>query len=305
MGDSELNIVTGAFGYTGKYITKRLLSMGKSVRTLTGHTNSHNPFGEKVKVYPFNFNNPIELARSMRGATTLYNTYWIRFPHGRITYDSAVENTRVLIRAAVEAGVRKIVHVSIANASEGSPYPYFRGKGALEREIMNSGLSYAIIRPTVIFGPEDILINNIAWLIRKLPVFAVPGKGDYCLQPIFVEDMADLAIKEAHRDENTIIDAVGPEIFTFEALVRLIAQIVRRKVFFIRTGPGLVHFLSGMVGLAVKDVVLTEAEVQGLMDNLLVSAGAPTGQMKLSQWLQENAGEVGKAYASEINRHYR
>ncbi|GFP42851.1 hypothetical protein HKBW3C_01975 [Candidatus Hakubella thermalkaliphila] len=173
METPELNVVTGAFGYTGKYITRKLLSMGKRVRTLTGHPARQNPFGDQVSIFPFNFDKPSQLVKSLQGAITLYNTYWVRFSQGQITFDKAIQNTKTLIQAAQEAGVRKIVHLSITNASEESSLPYFRGKRLLEKAIMHSKLSYAIIRPTVIFGSEDILINNIAWLLREFPVFVV------------------------------------------------------------------------------------------------------------------------------------
>jgi NADH dehydrogenase len=304
MEAAELNVVTGAFSYTGKYITQRLLSMGKRVRTLTGHPNRQNPFGEQVTVSPFNFDDPAELTKSLRGATTLYNTYWVRFSHGRVTFDEAVENTKALVKAAGEAGVRRIVHVSITNASEDSPLPYFRGKGLLENAIIHSGLSYAIIRPTVIFGAEDILINNIAWLLRRFPVFAVPGSGDYRVQPVFVEDVAEIAVNAAHRNEDAIVDAVGPDTYTFDELVRLIADKIRSKARIVHLSPALALFLSRMAGYLVKDVMLTRDEVEGLMANLLVSDGPPTGQTRLGDWLDENADGVGARYASELSRHY-
>ncbi len=305
MANPELNVVTGAFGYTGRYITRRLLQMGKRVRTLTGHLDRPNPFSERVEAFPFNFDKPDRLAESLRGATTLYNTYWVRFNRGQTTYDLAVENTRALIGACVEAGLRRIVHVSICSASEDSPFPYFRGKGVLEKAIVQSGLSYAIIRPTVIFGPGDILINNIAWLLRRFPVFAVPGKGDYRLQPVFVEDMAELAVNAAHQDENVILDAVGPEIFTIDELVRLIAGSVGSRARIVHLTPELALFLSRLIGLAVGDVVLTRDEVRGLMAGLLVSPHPPGGRTRLSEWLRLNAASVGSRYASELGRHFR
>jgi len=305
MTTAELNVVTGAFGYTGKYITRRLLSMGKRVRTLTGHPSRQNPFGAQVSVCPFNFDNRSELTRSLRGATTLYNTYWVRFSHGHITFDKAVENTKALIRAAEEAGVRRIVHVSVTNPSEESPLPYFRAKGLLEKAIIHSRLSYAIIRPTVIFGAEDILINNIAWLLRRFPVFAIPGPGDYRLQPVFAEDVAEIAVSAAHDDENVTVDAVGPQIYTFDELVRLIAEKIHSRARIVHLRPGLALLLSRIIGRVVGDVVLTRDEVQGLMSNLLVSEGPPTGQTRLGDWLSENADSVGIRYASELKRHYR
>jgi NADH dehydrogenase len=305
METAELNVVTGAFSYTGKYITQRLLSMGERVRTLTDHPNRPNPFGEQVSVSPFSFDDPAELTTSLRGATTLYNTYWVRFSHGRVTFDQAVENTKALIKAAGEAGVRRIVHLSITNASEDSPLPYFRGKGLLENAVIHSGLSFAIIRPTVIFGAEDILINNIAWLLRRFPVFAVPGSGDYRVQPVFVEDVAEIAVNAAHRNEDAIVDAVGPDTYTFDELVRLIADKIRSKARIVHLSPALALFLSRMAGYLVKDVMLTRDEVEGLMANLLVSDGPPAGQTRLGDWLDENADSVGAKYASELRRHYR
>jgi len=213
METTEVNVVTGAFSHTGKYIAQRLLSMGERVRTLTGRSENENPFGSLVQTFPFNFDKPGELTDSLRGAKTLYNTYWIRYPHGQISFDKAVENSKTLIAAAEEAGIRRIVHISITNPSEGSPFPYFRGKALVEKAITQSKLSYAIIRPTVIFGPEGILINNIGWLLRKLPVLAIPSSGDYRIQPVFVEDVAEIAVSAGHKDDNMVIDAVGSEIF--------------------------------------------------------------------------------------------
>lgn len=305
MESSELNIVTGAFGYTGKYITKRLLSMEKRVKTLTGHPNRPNPFGNQISVAPFHFDNPVELRRTLQGAITLYNTYWVRFPYGQVSYDKAVAHTKTLINAAREAGIRRIVHISITNASEESPFPYFRGKGILEKAIIHSGLSYAIIRPTVIFGHEDILINNIAWFLTKFPVFAIPGDGNYQLQPVFVEDVAGTAVNAGQSNDNMILDAVGPEIFRYEELIRLIADRVRSKARIIHLRPGLALFLSKCIGYMVNDVVLTRDEVEGLMANLLVSKNPPTGKMSLSDWLNQHADTIGTHYASELNRHYR
>lgn len=302
---AEFDVVTGAFGYTGSYITRRLLAMGRRVRTLTGHPSRQNPFGDLVSVAPFNFDNPSGLVESLRGATVLYNTYWIRFPYGQVTFDKAVENTKALIQAAAAAGVRTIVHISITNACEASPLPYFRGKGLVEKAVVRSGLSYAIIRPTVIFGAGDILINNIAWLLRRFPLFAVFGSGDYQLQPVFVEDVAEIAVSAAHRDENVIVDAVGPEVYTFDGLVRLIADKIHSRARILHLRPGLALLLSRLVGYVVKDVVLTRDEAEGLMSNLLVSSGPPTGQTRFSDWLGHNADSIGVRYASELQRHYR
>lgn len=251
---SELNVVTGALSYTGKYITRRLPSMGKRVKTLTGHLHRPNPFGDQVRVAPYHFDSPPELIRNLEGATTLYNTYWVRFPYGGMTFEKAVANSLTLIRAAEEAGIRRIVHLSITHALEESPFPYFRGKGLVEQAIRKSGLSYAILRPAVIFGHEDILINNIAYFLRRFPVFAVFGLGDYLVQPVYVEDVADLAVRASHQEGNLTMDAVGPETYTFQGLVRLIAQKVQSQARIIYLEPRLAFLLIKLLGYLVHDV---------------------------------------------------
>jgi uncharacterized protein YbjT (DUF2867 family) len=301
----ELDVVTGAFGYTGQYITRRLLDAGRRVRTITGHPKRANSFGNQVEIAPMDFSDRAGLVRSLRGASVLYNTYWVRFNHGRATFDEAVTNSRVLIQAAKEAGVRRIVHLSIANPSLDSHLPYYSGKALVEKAIADSGLSYTILRPTVIFGIEDILINNIAWFARHFPVFAIPGSGRYQLQPIFVEDLAGLAIDSAQQENNLVLDAVGPEAVTFEDLVRQIAIAVGAKPKFIHVSPRAALQMLRFVGPIVGDVILTREEIEGLMADLLVSKQPATGQTRFSAWLSQHAGVLGKRYTSELQRHYQ
>jgi uncharacterized protein YbjT (DUF2867 family) len=296
--------VTGAFSYSGKYITRRLLERGEEVITLTDHPNRPNPFAGKVIAYPLNFENETELIASLQGVHTFYNTYWVRFDRGQNTQPRAVENTRKLIQAAVRAGVQRIVHISITNPSPDSQLPYFWGKAANEQAVTESGLSYAILRPTVLFGTEDILINNIAWLLRRFPFFAVPGDGSYRLQPVFVGDLAELAVDVGYAQDNILWDAVGPDIFTFEEMVCLIGQTLGLSRGLLHVSPGLAlaaaQFLSAFVG----DVLLTPEEVDGLMAGLLVSSEPSRCKTHLKEWLEENKESVGVHYASELKRHY-
>jgi len=300
----KLNMVTGAFSYTGKYITRRLLSMGERVRTITGYPVKENPFGEQVEVFPYNFDKPEELVESLLGIDALYNSYWVRFPYGEVTFERAVGNTKSLIGAAQKAGVGKIVHISITNADEKSPLPYFRGKGIVERFIQESGLSHAILRPTVIFGKEGILINNIAWYLRNFPIFGIFGDGNYRVQPIYVEDFAELAIDAARKDEDMVVDAAGPEIFTYDGLVHLIKDKINSNAKILHLPAWLPLILSRIVGKFVNDVVLTKDEVDGLMGDLLYSRDLPKGKTRLSSWLEENSESVGTEYASELKRNY-
>src|SRR5580704_5990864 len=228
MPENDFDVVTGASGYTGSYITRVLLSQGRRVMTLTGHPKRANPFDDQVEALPFNFDRPDDLKRSLEGARALFNTYWIRFPHGGQSFDTAVANTRLMLDAAAAAGFRKFVHISVTHATE-SPLPYFLGKAKVEAAVRESTLSFAIIRPALIFGVEDILLNNIAWMLRRFPFFAIPGRGDYRVQPIFAADLAEIAVNAARDERSVTLDAVGPEIFTFDELVRLLATAIRSR----------------------------------------------------------------------------
>jgi len=295
--------VTGAFSYSGKYITRRLLERREEVITLTGHPNRPDPFDGQVKAYPLDFDEE-SMTKSMQGVDVLVNTYWVRFDKGENTQPRAVENTRKLIKAAKASGVKRVVHVSIANPSADSHLPYYWGKAANEKAVTDSGMSYAILRPTVLVGDEDILINNIAYLLRRFPIFALPGDGSYGIQPVYVDDLAQLAVEGVYSNENYIIDAVGPDIFTFKEMVNLIGEKIGSKRTLIPVPPRLALFAAQFLSLFVNDVLLTPEEVDGLMANLLVSKELPRCKTRLADWLDENKDKVGAKYASELRKHY-
>ena len=300
----ETVVVTGAFSYTGKYATRLLLDRGYRVRTLTFHPLRENQFGPQVELFPYNFDRPERLVESLRGASALINTYWVRFPRGDATFEGAVRNSRVLIDAAARAGVRRIVHVSIANPSLNSPFGYYRGKAQLEQAVAASPLAYTILRPAVIFGLEDILINNIAWFVRKFPVFGIPGSGRYRIRPIFVEDMARLLADAVEQRSNCVVNAAGPETFSFEELVRLISCHLGMDPLLLHLPMPLAYASTRAIGWLVGDVVLAWQEYRGLMADLLVPAGPSTGETRLSNWLRENRDRIGRRYASEVARHF-
>jgi len=302
LASNELQVVTGAFGYSGRYITARLLVAGHRVRTLTNSPNRRHPFGERVEAHPCHFNHPERLTALLEGASVLYNTYWVRFNYADFRYSQAVENTRVLFMAARAAGVPRVVHVSITNPSENSPFEYFRGKAVLERELQESGLSCAILRPAVLFGGEDILINNIAWALRHFPVFGLFGSGAYRLQPIHVTDFAELAVAQGEERTTQIIDAIGPETFTYRELVQEIARAIGVRRPIISVPPRIGYFTAWLLGKALGDVVITWDEIEGLMQGLLATESPPVGRVKLSVWAREQAEVLGRQYASELRR---
>lgn len=299
---TQLHIVTGAFGYTGKYIATRLLKEGVRVRTLTNSLNRANPFGGQVEALPYSFGNFDKFVESMRGATVLYNNYWVRFNHKDFHHSEAVENTLKMIAAAKQAGVARFVHVSITNPSADSDLTYFAGKAKLERALIESGLSYAILRPTVIFGKEDVLINNIAWTLRRLPVFGVFGDGTYRLQPIFVDDLAALAVEQGKSRENRIIDAIGPETFTYRELVQTMGNLIGARRLIVGVPPWFGYAVGSLISRLQGDVFITREEIEGLMRDLLYTQSPPVGKTKFTDWVREHRDTLGVKYASELAR---
>ena len=299
---NNLHVVTGGFGYSGKYIVKRLLDLGYEVITITGSPNRANPFGGKVEAYPYNFDNIEKLADSLRGASVLYNTYWVRFNHPDFTFSSAVRNTLRLFESAKIAGIKRIVHISITNPSEDSELEYFRSKARLEYALAKSGLSYVILRPAVIFGKEDILINNIAWCLRRFPFFLVPGDGNYRLQPIYVDDLAKLCVEEGQKSQNNIINAIGPETFTYRELVETIGKLIGKKRRIISANPLVCYFAAKIIGKILNDVMITRDEIKGLTSNLLYTDSPPVGETRLTDWIKRNSSTLGIRYRSELVR---
>jgi uncharacterized protein YbjT (DUF2867 family) len=299
-----MDVVTGAFGYIGKYITRELLERGHAVKTITTHPDKPDPFSGMVEAASYHFEDPEALTRYLEGCETLYNTYWVRFNYHQWSFDRALENTKTLFQCAKNAGVRKIVHISVTNPSEDDDLPYYKGKALQEKALRELGVAYTIVRPTLVFGKEDILVNNIAWTIRKFPIVPIFGSGRYKVQPVFVEDLAKLAVEASGSEGSATMDAIGPETYPYEAFVKLIARELNRNVAFVHTSPSAGILLGKLIGLLVKDVILTKDELRGLMLNKLTSNQVPNGKTLFSVWLRDNRLSIGSGYTSELKRHF-
>lgn len=301
--DTGLDVVTGAFSYSGSAIAEALIGDGRRVRTVTGHPDrsEHHP---NIEVRPLDFDDQLGLVESLRGATTLFNTYWVRFAHGQVDHELAVANSRTLFLAAKRAGIQKIVHVSITNPSVMSPFPYFRGKALVERALAESEVPYAVLRPAILFGGDGVLINNIAWLLRHLPVFGVGGDGNYRIRGIHINDLAQLCLHKATEGQDSVADAVGPENPTFNELVAMIRDAVGAKSRIVHVPGALVPLLSSVLGLALHDVLLTKDEYEAMANGLADTTGPATGSTRLSTWLTQVGDNLGLHYANELHRHF-
>jgi uncharacterized protein YbjT (DUF2867 family) len=301
--------VTGAFGFTGRAITERLLDAGQEVVTLTRRSGAGDPLTARITVRPFDTTRASELASALAGVDTLYNTFWLRFPRGGATFERAVARSAVLLSAAREAGVKRIVHVSVVNAAADAETPYVRAKAALEAVVRTSGMEWAIVRPTLTYGPGDILINHLAWALRRLPVYGLPGLGRYTVQPVHVDDVARICVEAATEtgagDAGRVLDAAGPETLTYRELVELVrGAIGSRSLVLPMPGP-LVLAAAKVLGLIVRDVVLTRDEIRELTSSLLTSSQPPLGTIRVTEWVRANADSLGGRWSSELARNYR
>tara|TARA_B100001750_G_C15513342_1_gene605220 strand:- start:749 stop:1681 length:933 start_codon:yes stop_codon:yes gene_type:complete len=305
----ELHIVTGAFGYSGRWIAHRLLEEGHQVRTLTNAIGRDDPFNGEVEVHSLDFDDHDSLVASLRGAKVLYNTYWVRYNHPRRNFEHgiAVENSRRMFVAAAEAGVERIVHLSVAHPHKAPDWTYFRGKVAVEEILHESNHSYAILRPTVLFGGgRNVLINNIAWMLRKFPVFGVFGMGNYPIQPVHVKDVARVAVEQGNLRKNVTIDVTGPEKFRYKDYIGLMAKSMGLRRLIIPM-PSIFGWIFGkLLGLFLQDLVITRAEIKGLKRGLMASDEEPRGVLKFSEWISEHGSEFGNRYQNDLKeRKYK
>jgi uncharacterized protein YbjT (DUF2867 family) len=294
--------VTGAFGYSGRYIARRLLDAGHAVLTLTNSPGRPNPFGTAIEVSRYHFDQPDRLTAALRGVDALVNTYWVRFDHRLFTFAQAVANSRILFDAARQAGVRRVVHISITNPDLHCDLPYFRGKAKVESDLQSTGLSHAILRPAVLFGKEDILINNIAWALRRLPVLGVFGSGQYQLQPIHVDDLAAAVVARLEPAANEVVNAIGPETFTYRGLVEQIAACLQLRRKIVAVPPEIGYWSCRLLGFLVRDVIITRDEIDGLMAGRLQVDAPPVGTTKLTAWMARHKDSLGRRYTSELAR---
>lgn len=299
--------ITGVLGYSGRYIAAEAARRGWRV---IGLTNSGgrlpNPAGYELRALPWG-----EAGNTLVGVDVLVNTYWVRFTHrggghAAFSHTQAVENTKTMFRAAVEAGVSRIVHTSITHPDAASPLPYFCGKAELEQALAATGLPHSILRPAVLFGKtpqESILINNMAWCLRRLPCVATFGMGRYRLQPIHVQDFAELALREAEStDRASVIHATGPETYTFRELWHMLAGALRLRRPILPVPAGVGYAAACVLGRLMGDVMLTRDEIRGLCEDRLAVDTPPAGQTSLRDWAYRHAATLGKTYQSELSR---
>jgi uncharacterized protein YbjT (DUF2867 family) len=300
-----MDAVTGALGFTGRAIAGALIAQGREVVTLTRRPYLPNPFGDRLRVVLIDYGDPPSIARTLQGVETLYNTAWVRFEYGEATFAQQVERTGILMGAARTAGVRRVVHVSVVGADAGSSLGYWVAKAHAEAVVREAGVPWSIVRPTLLFGPDDILINNMAWFLRRLPLFGLPVAPGSEVQPVHVDDVASLAVGLAAEPPGQTVDAAGPERLSFAEMVDAVRAAVGSRARIVAVPTGLALVASSLAGLVLRDVVLTRDELRALGAGLLVSERARPARIPFRAWVAEHGSELGRRYVSELGRNFR
>ncbi|HXR24984.1 MAG TPA: NAD(P)H-binding protein [Candidatus Binataceae bacterium] len=232
--------IAGGSGFIGRAIVRRLAAIpGLTVRVLT-----RDPVKARVRLaaegkvdfVSADVNDPARLATVIAGADTIINAvqfdgYPIEKPSRGLTFNRVdYGGTVSLIAATKAAGVPNFIYISGAAADERSPNPAFRAKGRAERALRDAGLAFTILRPSLVYGPEDRVVNGLAKAIRMMPVMVVPGSGQQKLRPLLVDDLAAcVALAIGGRGRNGIYEVGGPDPMTFDELVRLVMEITGHK----------------------------------------------------------------------------
>ena len=300
-----MDAVTGALGFTGQAIARRLIADGRRVVTLTRRPYLPNPFGDRLRIVAIDYHDPASITAALRGAETLYNTAWVRFERGRATFEEQVERTAILMRSAHAAGVGRVVHVSVVGADPNSPLRYWAAKARAEAIVRDAAIPWTIVRPTLLFGRNDILVNNMAWFLRRVPVFGLPARPDCAVQPVHVDDVASLAVLLAHEPPGLTVDAAGPERLSLLEMVQAVRAAVGSGARIVAVPTALALAATALAGAVLRDVVLTRDELRALGAGLLVSDDPAPAEIPFSAWVRANGEQLGRSYASELGRNFR
>lgn len=230
--------VTGGTGFVGQALIRHLVETGRPVRTLI-RPSPHSPNlprGVSVDVAVSSITDERGLRAAMVGVDTIYHLASAEWIGARASLlETDIQGTQAVVRAAVDAGVKRIFYVSHLGADRASAYPVLKAKAIAEEFIRRSGLDFTILRSAIVFGPHDGLTTGLARILQSIPFFfLMPGNGTTLLQPMWIEDLVTClvwALEDAETSNHTI-EVGGPEYLTFDQVVHLVMQAigVRRRI---------------------------------------------------------------------------
>lgn len=287
-------VVTGAFGNIGAAAAAVLAARGWRVVTLTNRPAAS---ASVATAHPLRFHASY-LRGVIAGAEAFVNTYWVRLPSHGAGFEEAVANSRLLAEAARDAGVARFVQVSVTHASPDSPSPYYAGKARVDTHVAATFRSHAVVRPTLVVGPKDVLTGNMAWFLRRSPVIPVP-KGEHPVQPVTLDDVGRLIADRVEAGDSGITEAAGPERFTFRGWLELLARALGLRRRFFAVPASLFLAATGLAGLVLRDTVVSRDELRSLARGSLVPEGPPTCPTPASAWLMAHGRTLGIRFVND------
>lgn len=281
--DRRVVTVFGASGFLGRHVVRRLARQGVVVRAAVRDVEAAaflKTFGDVGQVVPMaiDVGDPALVELAVRDADAVINLVGILFEKGRRTFQRLhVEAAASVAKAAAAAGARRLVHVSAIGADQGSPSSYARTKGLGEAEVLRAFPDATILRPSVIFGPEDDFFNRFAGMTRVSPALPLFGGGATRLQPVYVGDVAEAVVVALGRPETRgrTYELGGPRIYTFRELMALVLSSIGRG----RLLAPLPFAVGGVLGFFTEFLPkppLTRDQLLLLRRDNVVSAGALT-----------------------------
>ncbi len=265
-------LVTGATGYVGRYVVKALTDAGAKVRCLVRNPKKCNISG--VEVVQGDITDPVSLAVAVSDIDIVIHLVAIIRENKNLSFnDINVVGTQNIIAAAQNSGVKHFIHMSALGACLDPKYKYAYSKGMAEIPVVNSGLDYTVLRPSVMFGPGFGFVNRLLQSIRMTPTFvAMPGNGTTKFQPISVKDVARCVVQIVNQPEryrNKIIEIGGPEHLTYEQMLDAVMEVTEIKKTKIAVPLPLVRIAAYFMQLFMPDPPVTPAELAQLeFDNI-------------------------------------
>ena len=267
--------VFGGTGFVGRRIVHRLRESGTRVRIVSRH--SGRAADDGVEQIVANAHDERSVAAAVAGADGVVNAISLYIEHGSDTFHSVhVEAAGKIARAARQAGIRRFVHVSGIGANAASLSPYIRSRGEGEATVQTAFSSAVIVRPAVMFAPDDAFVTTIVRLLRSLPAYPIFGDGRTRLQPVHVDDVA-AAIAQILRQEKKpypVYELAGPRVYSYEELLRTIARIAGLRPVLMRMPFALWDALAGLAEM-LPGPPLTRSQVELLQIDTTTSENLP------------------------------
>ena len=280
----ELRNVTvfGGSGFLGRYIVQRLAQQGARVRVATREPEAARflqPLGVVGQIMPVQANllHEASVRRAVEGAEAVVNCVGVLFERGKQRFGALhVTGARRVALAAAEAGAQRLLHISALGADPEAPSVYARSKAAGEAAVRDAFPQAVILRPSVVFGPEDDFFNRFAALARMLPALPLIGGGETRFQPVYVGDVAEAAAKLlADEQASGLWELGGPRVYTFKELMQLVLRETGRRRWLVPLPFGVAKFQAAFLQFLPRPP-LTPDQVELLRRDNVVAEGART-----------------------------